>query len=74
MKGNKIYLVWNEDDVNEDNSDGAYWEQFNTIEDAVSTRGDGCEVWVAEPRLLGVYKRKVEMVKVKKRKARRHKS
>lgn len=58
MKGSKIYLVF-------DDSDGNYWQQFKSLEDAVSECGDGCEVWCAIPYLLGKFKCKAEIVKIK---------
>lgn len=70
MKANeqKLYLIWEEDS----NDPGAsYWAQFDSLEDAVSHAGDGCEVYVAEPKFLGRFKRKAEIVKIKKRKRRK---
>lgn len=60
-KNGNLYLIWNETD----------WEQFESLEDAVSSAGDGCEVYIAEPRLLGKFKLKAEVVKIKTRKKRK---
>lgn len=72
-KNDKIFLVWAEPE--RDTLDDAYWEQYETLEDAVSANGDDTEVWAAYPTRLGKFKRKTEIVKeVKKRKKskRRH--
>lgn len=56
------YGVWNEEET-----DG-YWQLFNTIEDAVSFEGDGCEVYRLEAKFIGRFKRAVKIAKIKKRK------
>ena len=63
-----FYLVWNTSD-----NDPAlhYWEIFETIDDAVSTHGDGVEVFRAVPKRLGKYKRKVLCTRIKARKKRK---
>ena len=53
---------------NEEEPDSPYWEMYDSVEDAVSANGDGTEVYVAEPKFLGKFKRKVELVKIKQRK------
>lgn len=58
----KIYMVW------QGGENEQFFNQFETIEDAVYSEGDVAEVYVAEPKYLGKFKRKVEMVKIKKRK------
>lgn len=60
----KQYAVWQK------NEQEPYWNYYDTLEDAVSENGDGCEVFVFEGRLLGKFKRKVELVKIKRRKKR----
>lgn len=64
----KMYLIKMTDDNDPDNR---YWNQFETLEDAVSEGGDGTEVYYAEPKLLGKFKRKAEIVKIKSRKKRK---
>lgn len=56
----KVYLV---KQIEEDCS---YWDQFASLEDAVNE--DNTEVWVAEPKLLGRFSRKTELVKIKQAK------
>ncbi len=53
--------------VIDESSDEPFWKSYDSVEDAVSDNGDGTEVWVTEPRFLGKFKRKVEMVKIKRR-------
>lgn len=55
----KVFMVWEGDDSQE-----KYWNQYETLEDAVSDKGDGVDVYVAEPRFLGRYKRSVNVLKV----------
>jgi hypothetical protein len=61
----KQYAIWSADT---NDHDAGYWNLFDSIEDAVSEGGDGTEVFVIEPRRLGKFKRKVEMVKIPQRK------
>lgn len=62
----KQFAVWDESDVDENDPDSqGYWSLFDTLEDAVSTYGDGVEVYTANFRKAGTFVRKVEMVKVK---------
>lgn len=58
----KQYGVWNTD------NDTGYWDLYDSVEDAVSTHGDGCEVYIIVPKKLGTFKRSVKIVKIKKRK------
>lgn len=62
----KIYLTFNSE--NQDEETEGYWDQYESIEDAVATHGDGVEVYEANIQFLGEFKRKVELVKVKSRK------
>lgn len=64
-KEQPLYLVWY---VEPNEPEIKYFTQYNSIEDAVSEHGDGCEVYVAYPKRLGKFKRKVEMIKIKARK------
>lgn len=64
----KVYLVWQEDPNDETTR---YWNQYATLEDAVSENGDGCEVYLAEPKFIGRFKSKAEIVKIKRRKRRK---
>lgn len=58
----KQYAVWESD-----NHEDSYWLYYDSIEDAVSQQGDGCDVYVFEGKLVGKFKRKVEMVKMKRK-------
>jgi hypothetical protein len=62
----KIYLVWDTE---------GYWCQYDSIQDAVSDKGDGSWVYVAKPRYLGRYKikKKVELIRMKNVKRRKAK-
>lgn len=64
-KFRKMYLVWEE---NEGEGGSGFWGQYDTLEDAVSDKGDGCEVFTAEPTRLGTFRRSVEIVRVPARK------
>lgn len=57
----KLFMVWQEADASQ------YFNQYTTIEDAVSSEGDNCEVWVAEPKYLGTFCRDVRVVKSKRK-------
>lgn len=63
MKPNKLYLVWQENDQ--------FFNQYDTLEDAVSDNGDNTEVYIADIRKLGVFNRQVSVVKVKKKKGKK---
>lgn len=62
----KQFAVW---DASQ--GDDSYWLYFDSLEDAVNEGGDGGEVFVFQGRSLGKFKRKVELVKVKRRKKRK---
>lgn len=66
MKKTKLYFIWEEDP--NDEQAGGYWCSFQSLEDAVSQGGDGVEVFTAELRRLGRFRRKAEIVKIKSRK------
>ena len=71
QKAKTVFGIWEGDYTT---TDGDFWNQYDSLEDAVADKGDGCEVYALEPRYLGKFKRKVEMVKIKRRKkARKHK-
>lgn len=59
------YGVW---EVDSSDSDASYWMLYDSLEDAVSEKGDGTQVYKAEFKPLGVYKREVSLVKVPKSK------
>lgn len=61
------FSVWTEE-----TDDMCFWELFDSLEDAVSTHGDGCEVFKLEPKFLGKFKRKAEIVKIKVRKKKKN--
>lgn len=63
-KEKKIYLVFNEDD-----NDSQFWEQYESLVDAVSSHGDGVEVYTAQPKRLGCFKRKASLVRIKQKKS-----
>lgn len=52
-----FYGVWIEGE--------SYWNQYESIADAVSDIGDGAFVYEMTPRPLGKYKREVSLVKLK---------
>lgn len=58
----KLYLVW------KDGEDEQYYNQYFSLEDAVSEEGDGVEVLQAKLTPIGAYKRSVRIVKTKKSK------
>lgn len=64
-KKQKLYLVWNEPGSTDETG---YYDQYASIEDAVSDHGDGTEVFAAEPHLIGRFRRKVAVMKIKARK------
>lgn len=57
-----IYLVWNSDDP-----DCNYWEQFDSLSEAV-TNHPKKEVFTAKPRLLGRFNMKTAPVRIKRKK------
>jgi hypothetical protein len=56
-----------------ENGDSGYWMLYDSLEDAVSSEGDGCEIYRFTPKFIGRYKRKAEIVKIKARKKVRRK-
>jgi hypothetical protein len=48
--------------------DVGYWSLYETVEDAVSDQGDGTEVYRAEFKPIGRFKRAVKIQRIKKRK------
>lgn len=60
-KGAIIYLVWVQE------ADGGFWNQYESVEDAVSDQGEGTEVYSCVPQFLGCYERKVLLIKSKKK-------
>lgn len=58
----KLFLVWM------DGEDEQYYNQYSSLEDAVSSEGDGVEVFTATPVSLGKFERSVKIVKSKKQK------
>lgn len=64
---NKVYLVWQEPDIEGENG---YWNQYDSISDAVRENGDGSEVYVSTPKRLGKYRMRsgAERIKTRKRK------
>ena len=59
-KPKKLYLVWNDDDEYQ------YFEQFDSLEDAVNE--SKTEVYVASIRRLGVFQKRNKVIRVKPRK------
>lgn len=60
-RSKRIYLVWTLED------DYGYYEQYDTLEDAVKEH-EREEIFIATPKLLGKFQSKVKMVRVRKRK------
>ena len=60
------YGYW-ETETSGDEESG-YWMMFDTLEDAVSSGGDGIQVYRLDATSLGKYRRRVELEKVKKKK------
>lgn len=67
-KKKQIFMVWQR----EEEHGCSYWNQYPTLEDAVSENGDGTEVWVAEPRRLGSYRRSVEIQRIARKVSKRN--
>jgi len=63
----KQYMLWMEEGAD----DASYWQMYDSLEDAVSEGGDGCHVYLCEPKYIGRYKRKAEIVKIKRLKKKR---
>lgn len=61
----KLYLVWV---LDEPTHECEYYNQYETLEDAVSAEGDNCKVYVANIKYLGTYKKSVKIIKSKKEK------
>lgn len=58
------YSVWEEDASDEDQ--GGFWSMFDTIEDAVSNRPNGANVYRFTPAFAGRFKRSAVVVRLKK--------
>lgn len=60
-----IYLIWN---VLKDDEGGGYFEQFNTLKEAVEDRGKNgpVDVYEADITFLGTYKIENKVTKVNK--------
>lgn len=65
IKGEKFYLVW----TVPDDGDSAYWELFDSLQDAVEGRQeDDVEVYEVSPKLIGTFRLRSSIVKSKKTK------
>lgn len=63
-----FFGTWNQDDPD---PNAHFWEIHYSIEDAVSSQGGVADVFRITAKPIGRWKRKVNVVKIKKRKARR---
>lgn len=61
----KMYLVWM------DGVDEQYYNQYFTLEDAVSGHSDGVEVFIADIKFLGNFERSFKIVKSKTKKSKK---
>lgn len=66
-KGEKIYLVYDSDD---DSDDNGYYNQYDTLKDAVRDNEDK-DIFEISLKSLGTFNLKVEEKLIKKKKARR---
>lgn len=65
-KSKRLYFTWNEESADPDEH---YWQQWDSLEDAVSEYGNiGVEVFTAELRSIGKFKRAVVNVRMKAKK------
>jgi hypothetical protein len=48
--------------------DLVYWAMYDTVQDAVGAHGDGTQVYRAEFKPIGRYKRAVKILRIKTRK------
>lgn len=62
-KNGKLFLVW------QSGENEQFWNQYDSLENAVLSEGDGTEVFEATVKSLGVYERSVKFVKSKKEKS-----
>jgi len=70
-KPTKIYLVWEDDNAFEV---GGYFNQYDTLTQAVQAYGGQAEVYVADVKRLGQFKMQTKCVRVKSRKKKVNKS
>lgn len=56
----ELYFVWRGEE------DGQYFEQYDSLEDAVTSNSSGVEVFKAELKSLGLFKVVTKVVKAKK--------
>jgi len=62
MKKQKpVYLVW------QDGEDLEFWNQYESLNDAVSSEEEPVEVYRAQPRLVGKFKKAAKLIRVKER-------
>lgn len=61
----KLYLVW-ESDL--ESPDGGYFNQYETLHDAVQSTGGLVEVFIASIKRLGTFRMSTNAVRVKIRK------
>lgn len=62
----KQYMVWIE--VNDDSiTMPGYFEMFDTIESAVSSHGSSVEIYRADIKPIGKYRKQTKFVKIKTR-------
>lgn len=59
----KIYLVWDENDHDE-----GYWQQYSSLDDAISSNDGHANVYIATPRRIGTFKIASKIIRIKKRK------
>ena len=59
-KGEKIYLVW------QDGEDENYYNQYESLEDAVSSEEEPVEVFEADLKSLGQFRMQTKVVKIPK--------
>lgn len=70
-KPTKLYLVWEEDDSM---SAGGYFNQYDTLTEAVQAYRGQAEIYVANIKRLGQFKMQTKCVRVKSRKKKVNKS
>jgi hypothetical protein len=61
-KNKNIYLVW------QDGEDEQYWNQYESLIDAVTGEPDGAEIFEALPKSIGRYELQTKLKKSKKAK------
>ncbi len=60
IKGEKLYLVW------QDGEDEQYYEQYESLEDAVTSRDEPVQVYEATVKSIGAYEVLPTKIKLKK--------